>query len=118
MQIKIYIPAWVELADEAIPPLVRRVVQQAAEDAATLPATRGQLVRQAVLDGLASDLSHLILPDGGVDILVDPGGELPLVTAGKTISLAELAAMVADEAKSPRRDAAPMVDDLPKHKAG
>ena len=55
-----------------------------------MSATRGHLVRQAVQDGLLREFDELVGDDGTVDLVCDPGMEIPLELENKTLSLAEL----------------------------
>lgn len=90
MEIKVYVPQTIEIPDAYIPALARRVVECLGPKAATTAATRGQLVRQAVLDGLVRALDHLITDDGSVDLVCDPGAEIPLELDQRTLTLEEL----------------------------
>ena len=47
-------------------------------------------MRQAVQDGLLREFDPLISEDGTVDLVCDPGMEIPLELENKTLSLAEL----------------------------
>ena len=94
MQIKVYVPQMVELADDYFPALIRRVVESLGSAADETPATRGLLVRQAVLDGLLRSLDPLKNGDGAVDLLCDPSGEFPLESDGEPLTVAELARIV------------------------
>ena len=90
MQVKIYTPHLVEIASEYIPALAKRAADSLGEKADEIPATRGHLVRQAVKDGLIREFDHLIANDGTVDIVCDPGAEIPLELNGQTLTLREL----------------------------
>ena len=95
MQVKVYTPQLVEIASEYIPALAKRAADSLAsslgeERADEIPATRGHLVRQAVKDGLIRDFDHLIADDGTVDMVCDPGAEIPLELDGQTLTLREL----------------------------
>jgi len=90
VELKVYIPVTVDLADDYIPPLIRRLADSVGKDGETLPASRGQIVRQAVLDGLLHGLDRLIGKDGSVDLLCDPSGESPIIQEGKTVTVGEL----------------------------
>ena len=90
MQVKIYTPHLVEIAGEYIPALAKRAADSLGDRADEIPATRGHLVRQAVKDGLVRDFDHLISEDGTVDMVCDPGAEIPLELDGKTLTLREL----------------------------
>lgn len=91
MELKVYIPIHVDLADDYLRPLIRRVVESLGPDAEKTPATRGQIVRQAVLDGLFRDLDHLVTDDGSVDLLCDPMGEFPLESNRQPMTVRDLA---------------------------
>ena len=90
MQVKIYTPHLVEVASEYIPALAKRAGDSLGEKADEIPATRGHLVRQAIKDGLVREFDHLIAEDGMVDIVCDPGAEIPLELDGQTLTLREL----------------------------
>jgi hypothetical protein len=60
------------------------------ERASEIPATRGHLVRQAVKDGLIREFDHLIAEDGTVDMVCDPGAEIPLELDSQALTLYEL----------------------------
>ena len=47
-------------------------------------------MRQAVQDGLLREFDSLIGDDGTVDLVCDPGMEIPLEVENRTLSLAEL----------------------------
>ncbi len=90
MQVKVYIPRMVEVPSEYLAALAKRAADAVGERANEVSATRGHLVRQAVQDGLLRDLDELIGEDGAVDLVCDPGMEIPLELENKTLSLAEL----------------------------
>ena len=90
MQVKIYAPHLVEIASEYIPALAKRAADSLGDKANEIPATRGHLVRQAIKDGLVREFDHLIADDGSVDIVCDPGAEIPLELDGQTLTLREL----------------------------
>jgi hypothetical protein len=90
MQVKVYIPKVIEVPSEYLPALAKRAADSLGERASEVPATRGHLVRQAVQDGLLRDFDNLVNDDGTVDIVCDPGMEIPLELENKTLSLAEL----------------------------
>ena len=90
MQVKVYTPHVVEIASEYIPALAKRAADSLGERADAIPATRGHLVRQAVRDGLIREFDHLITEDGTVDMVCDPGAEIPLELEGQTLTLREL----------------------------
>jgi len=90
MQVKVYVPKMVEIPSEYLPALAKRAADSLRERAGDIPATRGHLVRQAVQDGLLRELDDLICEDGSVDVVCDPGMEIPLELESKTLTLAEL----------------------------
>jgi hypothetical protein len=90
MQVKVYIPKVIEVPSEYLPALAKRAADSLGERASEVPATRGHLVRQAVQDGLLRDFDTLVNDDGTVDIVCDPGMEIPLELENKTLSLSEL----------------------------
>jgi hypothetical protein len=90
MQVKVYIPKVIEVPSEYLPALAKRAADSLGERASEVPATRGHLVRQAVQDGLLREFDTLVNDDGTVDIVCDPGMEIPLELENKTLSLAEL----------------------------
>lgn len=90
MQVKIYCPRIVEIPSEYLPALAKRAADRLGNRAAEVAATRGHLVRQAVQDGLLRQLDDLVTEDGTVDLVCDPGMEIPLELENKTLTLAEL----------------------------
>jgi hypothetical protein len=90
MQVKVYTPHVVEIASEYIPALAKRAADSLGERANEIPATRGHLVRQAVKDGLIREFDHLIAEDGTVDMVCDPGPEIPLELDNQSLTLCEL----------------------------
>ena len=90
MQVKVYTPHVVEIASEYIPALAKRAADSLGDRADSISATRGHLVRQAVKDGLIREFDHLIAEDGTVDMVCDPGAEIPLELDGRTLTLREL----------------------------
>ena len=90
MQIKIYIPKYVEVPSEYLPALAKRAADSLGERSSEVSATRGHLVRQAVQDGLLRELDALVSEDGAVDLVCDPGMEIPLEMDNKTLTLHEL----------------------------
>jgi len=90
MQVKVYIPKILEVPSEYLPALAKRAADSLGDRAAEVSATRGHLVRQAVQDGLLREFDELIGEDGTVDMVCDPGMEIPLELENKTLSLAEL----------------------------
>jgi hypothetical protein len=87
MQIKVYVPTVVEIADAYVPALAQRASETMGEKAGKTSATRGHLVRQAVQDGLLRQFDDLVCEDGTVDLVCDPGTEVPLELQNKTLSL-------------------------------
>lgn len=90
MQVKIYVPQMVEIPSEYLPALSKRAADSLGAKASEISATRGHLVRQAVQDGLLRDLDGLIGEDGTVDLVCDPGMEIPLELDNRTLTLTEL----------------------------
>jgi hypothetical protein len=90
MQIKVYVPRIIEVPSEYLPALARRAADCLGDRAQEVSATRGHLVRQAVQDGLLREFDSLIGDDGTVDLVCDPGMEIPLEVDNRTLSLAEL----------------------------
>ncbi len=90
MQVKVYVPKIIEIPSEYLPALAKRAADSLGDRAAEVSATRGHLVRQAVQDGLLREFDPLIGEDGTVDLVCDPGIEIPLELENKTLSLAEL----------------------------
>ena len=90
MQIKVYCPTTVEIPSEFLPAIAKRAAAKLGQQAHNAAATRGHLVRQAVLDGLIRKLDHLIREDGSVDLVSDPAAEAPLELNGRSLTLTEL----------------------------
>ncbi len=90
MQIKVYVPKMIEIPSEYLPALAKRAADSLGDRSFDVSATRGHLVRQAVQDGLLRDFDPLIGQDGTVDVVCDPGMEIPLELDNRTLSLAEL----------------------------
>ena len=90
MQVKVYVPKIIEIPSEFLPALAKRAADSLGEKANEVSATRGHLVRQAVQDGLLREMDDLIGPDGTVDLVCDPGMEIPLELENRTLTLAEL----------------------------
>ena len=90
MQVKVYVPTVVEIPDAYVPALARRASETIGEKAGTISATRGHLVRQAVQDGLLRQFDELVCEDGTVDLVCDPGAEVPLELQNQTLSLGQL----------------------------
>ncbi len=90
MQVKVYVPTMVEIPSEYLPALAKRAASSLGERAGEIAATRGHLVRQGVQDGLLRQFDDLIGEDGTVDLVCDPGMEIPLELENKTLTLNEL----------------------------
>jgi len=90
MQVKVYCPRMVEIPSEYLPGLAKRAADSLGDQAGEITATRGHLVRQAVLDGLLRELDELVGEDGTVDLVCDPAMEAPLELDHRTLSLAEI----------------------------
>jgi hypothetical protein len=90
MQIKVYVPKMIEIPSEYLPALARRAAESLGDQAQDISATRGHLVRQAVQDGLLREFDNLINEEGAVDLVCDPGMEIPLEVDNHSISRAEL----------------------------
>ncbi|MCD4728042.1 MAG: hypothetical protein K8R46_10295 [Pirellulales bacterium] len=90
MQIKVYVPKQIEIPSEYLPALAKRAADSLGDRSPEVSATRGHLVRQAVQDGLLRDFDQLIGEDGTVDLVCDPGTEIPLEFDNRTLSIAEL----------------------------
>jgi len=90
MQVKVYVPKLIEIPSEYLPALAKRAADSLGDRASEVSATRGHLVRQAVQDGLLRDFDNLVSDDGTVDLVCDPGMEIPLELENRTLSLAEL----------------------------
>ncbi|MDR0869885.1 MAG: hypothetical protein LBN39_03750 [Planctomycetaceae bacterium] len=90
MQVKVYVPQMIEIAGEYLPALAKRAADSIGSRAGEISATRGHLVRQAVQDGLLRQFDDLIAEDGTVDLVCDPGMEIPLELENRTLTLTEL----------------------------
>ena len=90
MEVKVYVPQSVDIPNEYLPALVQRAYALLNDSGRDQPATRGQLVRQAVRDGLLRQFDSLKNEDGSVDLLCEPDGEEPLEIKNRTLTLAEL----------------------------
>ena len=90
MQVKVYVPRMIEVPSEYLPALAKRAADSLGDRASEVSATRGHLVRQAVQDGLLRDFDELVGEDGTVDLVCDPGMEIPLELENKTLTLTEL----------------------------
>ena len=90
MQVKVYVPKVIEVPSEYLPALAKRAADGLGDRASEVSATRGHLVRQAVQDGLLREFDELVGDDGKVDLVCDPGMEIPLELENKTLSLTKL----------------------------
>ena len=90
MQVKVYVPKMIEIPSEYLPALAKRAADSLGDRADDVSATRGHLVRQAVQDGLLRQFDELVGDDGTVDLVCDPGMEIPLELENKTLTLNEL----------------------------
>ena len=90
MQVKVYVPRVIELPSEYLPALTKRAADNLGDRVSDISATRGHLVRQAVQDGLLRQFDDLVAEDGTVDLVCDPGTEIPLELENKTLTLTEL----------------------------
>ncbi len=90
MQVKVYTPRVVEIPSEYLPALAKRAADSLGDRAGDVSATRGHLVRQAVQDGLLRQFDDLVGEDGTVDLVCDPGMEIPLELENRTLTLNEL----------------------------
>lgn len=90
MQVKVYTPRLVEVPSEYLPALAKRAADSLGDRAGEISATRGHLVRQAVQDGLLREFDDLVGDDGTVDLVCDPGMEIPLELENRTLTLSEL----------------------------
>lgn len=90
MLVKVYVPKLIEIPGEYLPALAKRAADSLGDRANEVAATRGHLVRQAVQDGLLREFDDLIDEDGTVDLVCDPGTEIPLELDNQTLSLSEL----------------------------
>ena len=90
MQLKIYVPRTIEIPTEYLPALAKRALDALGDGGVDAQATRGHLVRQAVLDGLLRELDSLRLDDSTVDLYCDPQGEAPLEIDNRSLTMSEL----------------------------
>jgi hypothetical protein len=90
MQVKVYTPRVIEIPSEYLPALAKRAADSLGDRAGDVSATRGHLVRQAVQDGLLREFDELVGEDGTVDLVCDPGMEIPLELENRTLTLTEL----------------------------
>jgi hypothetical protein len=88
MQLKIYVPRTIEIPTEYLPALAKRALDSLGDSDAQ--ATRGHLVRQAVMDGLLRELDDLRISDTQIDLFCDPQGESPLEIDNRTLTMTEL----------------------------
>ncbi len=87
-----YVPTTAEIPREYLAPLAQRARDAIGDAARTTHATRGHLIRQAVLDGLLRGYDHLIGDDGSVDIVCDPHHEMALEIDDRQLTLNDLLA--------------------------
>jgi hypothetical protein len=90
MQLKIYVPRTIEIPTEYLPALAKRALDAMGEGGVDAQATRGALVRQAVMDGLLRELDVLRLDETTVDLYCDPQGEAPLEIDNRSLTMTEL----------------------------
>ena len=90
MHVKVYVPKIIEISSELLSTLAQRAADHLGKAANKMSATRGHLIRQAVQDGLLPDMNDLIGQDGKVDLVCDPGMEIPLELEHRTLTLSEL----------------------------
>ncbi len=90
MQVKIYVPQTIEIPSEYVPALAQRALENPIHGGGEMPATRGHLVRQAVLDGLLRQFDSLVEGNDVVDLFCDPSAEMPLEIENRTLTLKEL----------------------------
>lgn len=90
MQLKIYVPRTVEIPTEYLPALAKRALDALGDQGGDTQATRGHLVRQAVVDGLLRELDNLRIDDTHVDLYCDPTSEAPLEIDNRSLTMPEL----------------------------
>jgi hypothetical protein len=90
MQVKVYVPKVIDVPSEYLPALAKRAADNLGDRVNEVSATRGHLVRQAVQDGLLREFDNVLGEDGVVDLVCDPGTEIPLELENKTLTLIEL----------------------------
>ena len=90
MQVKVYVPKVIDVPNEYLPALAKRAADNLGDRVGEVSATRGHLIRQAVQDGLLREFDGLVGEDGTVDLVCDPGMEIPLELENKTLSLTGL----------------------------
>lgn len=113
MQLKIYVPRTVEIPTEYLPALAKRALDALGDQGGEIQATRGHLVRQAVVDGLLRELDSLRLDDTHVDLYCDPTSEAPLEIDNRSLTMPELIdALQAPKANVGQRRSGEMVDRL------
>ena len=77
--------------------MAQRAADSLGKAANKMSATRGHLIRQAVQDGLLPEMNDLIRQDGKVDLVCDPGMEIPLELENRTMTLSELSGALKHE---------------------
>jgi hypothetical protein len=90
MQLKIYVPRTIEIPTDYLPALAKRALDSLGDAGGDAQATRGHLVRQAVLDGLLRELDDLRIGETGVDLYCDPQSEAPLEIDNRSLTMPEL----------------------------
>jgi hypothetical protein len=90
MQLKVYVPRTIEIPTDYLPALAKRAMDALGDAGGDVQATRGHLVRQAVLDGLLRDLDELRVGETGVDLYCNPQGEAPLEIDNRSLTMPEL----------------------------
>ncbi len=103
MQLKIYVPRTIEIPTEYLPALAKRALDAMGEAGVDAQASRGALVRQAVMDGLLRELDVLRLDETTVDLYCDPQGEAPLEIDNRSLTMNELI----DSLSAPKTAAGP-----------
>ena len=97
MKVKVYVPKVVDLPSEYLPTLGKHIADSLGVNTSEVAATRGHFIRQAVKDGLLPELEDLIGQDGRVDLVCDPGMEIPLEFENRTFTLSELIEALKDK---------------------
>lgn len=108
MQLKIYVPRTIEIPTEYLPALAKRALDAMGEGGVDAQATRGALVRQAVMDGLLRELDVLRLDETTVDLYCDPQGESPLEIDNRSLTMTELI----DSLSTPKSATSPKRPDV------
>lgn len=108
MQLKIYVPRTIEIPTEYLPALAKRALDAMGEGGVDAQATRGALVRQAVMDGLLRELDVLRLDETTVDLYCDPQGEAPLEIDNRSLTMTELI----DSLSAPKATTGPKRPDV------